>query len=148
MYTVTQQRKKRILKEGFSLIEIMIVILIIGVLAAGAFVGFRLLKQARESATNTTLANLDAAIEMYNTRLGEYPTDLHELVEGPQKPNLQRKWGEPLADEKSLKDAWGHDIVYQLNPKGAIPPYELYSIGSTGTAKIYSPVSREAGTAG
>jgi general secretion pathway protein G len=130
-------------KEAFSLIEIMIVIMIIGILAAVAMGGFAYLRRAKESATNTKLATIDVAIEQYNTSIGEYPTDLRELAEGPQKPALQRRWGESLVTEAELKDGWGQDFVYQLNPKGARPPYDLYSIGSTGTARIMSPRSKE-----
>lgn len=136
-------KRSRNLKNGFSLIEIMIVILIIGVLAAAAFGGFAYLQRAKATTTDSKLAALDTALETYATRLGEYPTDVRELVEGPSKANLQRKWGEPLIAEDGLKDGWNQEFVYQLNPKGTRPPYDLYSIGSTGNAQIRSPVSRE-----
>ncbi len=143
--TCSQERlqKRRNHKNGFSLIEIMIVILIIGVLAAVAFGGFAFLQRAKATATDSKLATLDSALESYNLRLGQYPTELRELVEGPSDAKLQRKWGEPLANENDLKDGWSQEFVYQVNPKGTRPPYELYSIGSTGNAQIRSPVSRE-----
>lgn len=131
------------LKKGFSLIEIMIVIMIIGVLAAATFGGFRWLQQARLSTTNSKLAALDTMIEQYNTQVGEYPTDLRELVEGPSKQGLQKKWAESIAAESDLTDSWNNPFVYQLKPKGTRPPYELYSIGSKGNAQIFSPRSKE-----
>lgn len=133
--------QKASLKKGFSIIEIVIVIAIIGVLAAAAFGGLRYLQKAKLTATNNKLAAMDSSIETYNTMIGEYPTDLRELVEGPSKQNLQRRWQEPISVEDDLKDSWGQDFVYSLNPKGTRPPYELYSQGSAGNARILSPRS-------
>lgn len=137
------ENASRNLKKGFSLIEIMIVIMIIGVLLAGVFGGLRWLQRAKLSTTTTKLAALDTMLEQYNTQLSEYPADLRELVEGPQKPGLQKKWGEPIAAESDLSDAWNQPFVYTLNPKGTRPPYDLYSIGSKGDAQIRSPRSQE-----
>ena len=63
-------------KSGFSLIEIMIVIMIIGVLAAGTFGGLRWLQRAKLTTTETKLAAMDTMIEQYSTTMGEYPLDL------------------------------------------------------------------------
>ncbi len=130
-------------KSGFSLIEIMIVIMIIGVLAAGTFGGLRWLQRAKLTTTETKLAALDTMIEQYSTTIGEYPLDLQEIVEGPSKPQLQKRWQEPIASEEDLMDSWRQPFVYTLNPKGTRPPYELYSIGSKGDAQILSPRSKE-----
>lgn len=139
----SMKQTKLSLRKGFSLIEIVIVISIIGVLAAGAFGGLRLLQRVKESNTRTKLVTLDSTLESYSTTIGEYPSDLTELVEGPQKPQLRKKWGEPMASEEDLKDSWGTPFVYEVGAKGARPPYRLYSTGSTGTAQINSPRSQE-----
>jgi type II secretion system protein G len=131
-------------RQGFSLIEIMIVIMIIGVLAAGAFGGLRYLQRVKESSTRQKLANLDTMIEQYSTTVGEYPSDLQELIDGPSNPQLVRKWGEAIASADDLADAWKNPFVYTLNPKGTRPPYELYSIGYKGDSQIFSPRSQEA----
>ena len=133
----------RNLQKGFSLIELMIVIMIIAALAAGVLGGLRWLQRAKETTTKNKLAALDTMIENYNTSIGEYPTDLRELVEGPQKQGLQKKWGLPIADEPDLTDAWNQTFVYTLNPKGTRPPYDLYSIGPKGDVQIRSPRSQE-----
>ncbi len=130
-------------RPGFSLIEIMIVILIIGVLMAGAFGGMRFLQRAKESTTRTKMAQLESSLEQYNITIGEYPSELQELIDGPSKPQLQRRWGEPLAEEDELRDSWNFDFVYSVNPKGSRPPYELYSVGSKGDAQIFSRRSQE-----
>lgn len=136
-------KRQKNLKKGFSLIEIMIVILIIAVLAAGAFGGFRLLQRAKLSTTETKLAAVDTMLETYHNQIGEYPNDLNELVNGPSNPALQKRWGEPLATPEELEDGWKQPLNYERKAKGARPPYDLYSGGSKGTAHIYSPRSKE-----
>lgn len=131
------------LKKGFSLIEIMIVIMIIGVLAAATFGGFRWLQKARLSTTESKLAALDTMIEQYNTQVGEYPGDLRELMEGPSNQSLKKRWAESIANESDLSDSWSQPFVYTRKQKGSRPPYELYSIGSKGDAQIFSPRSKE-----
>ena len=128
-------------KKGFTIIEIMIVIMIIGVLAAGAFGGMRYLQRVKRSNAKMQLAKVDVMIEEYLTAVGEYPTDLQELVDGPSKPQLQRRWSGPLATESELRDPWQMDFVYSLNPRGAQYPFELYSTGPKGDEQIFSPRS-------
>lgn len=144
---VKQERVKmtetRNLRKGFSLIEIMIVILIIGVLAAAAFGGFRWLQNAKLATTNTKLAAVDTMLETYSNQIGEYPSDLNELVNGPTNQALTKRWGEPIATQEELEDSWKQPLMYERKAKGARPPYDLYSIGSKGTAHIYSPRSKE-----
>lgn len=130
-------------RKGFTIIEIVIVIMIMGIIAAGAVGGLRYLQRVRLQQTQQKLAALDTIIENYNTSIGEYPTDLQELIEGPSKPNLQRRWAEPMATETELKDTWNQPFAYTLNPKGTRPPYDLESIGSKGDAHIKSPRSQE-----
>lgn len=142
---VLTKAEKR-LKKGFSLIEIMIVILIIGVLMAGVFGGFAYVRRAKESSTNTKLSAVDSFLEQYNLKIGQYPQSIHELITGPEgNPALMRKWGEQIASEDELKDAWGHEFIYAPSAKGSRPPYDLYSGGSSGTSQIRSPVARESG---
>ncbi len=129
-------------KKGFTIIEIMIVIMIIGVLAGMAFQGFRYLQGVKLKQTQTKLAALDTMLETYNTDIREYPSDLQELIDGPSKPQLQRRWARSLASQEDLEDAWSQPYVYTLNPRGSRPPYDLYSIGPKGEDTIYSPVSQ------
>lgn len=125
--------------KGFTLLEIAVVALIIGVLVAGAFGGMQFLQRAKQDATRRKLVAVVTTLEQYRNMVGEYPTDLQELIDGPSNPKLRRRFGEPLVKEKELEDAWNQPFVYTVNPKGTRPPYEIYSIGSTGEAQIYPP---------
>lgn len=130
-------------RKGFTIIEIVVVIMIMGIIAASAIGGLRYLQRVRLQQTQQKLTALDAMIEQYYTTVGEYPVDLQELIEGPSKPQLQRRWAEPIATENELKDSWNQPFVYTLNPKGTRPPYDVESIGSKGDAHIRSPRSQE-----
>ena len=130
-------------KKGFTIIEIMIVIMIIGVLAGMAFQGFRYLRGVKVQQTKTKLAALDTMIENYHTDIREYPADLQELIEGPSKPQIQRRWVGSIASQEDIEDAWTKPFVYTLNPRGSRPPYDLYSTGPEGEDTIYSPVSQQ-----
>lgn len=132
-------KQRNALKRGFTLIEIMIVVLIGGILMAMGLAGYQFLKQAKVKQNDTKLATVDTYLELYHQRLGEYPQELNELIEGPQKPALQRKWAEAMAKPDELVDPYGHPFEYERTPKG----YELYSRGSTGEARIYSKASQE-----
>lgn len=144
-HSSSPMRKRKLSnRSGFTIIEIMIVFMIIGIIAAGAFGGMRYLQRVKESTTRTRLAAVDTMIEQYHTTVGAYPAELQELVDGPSQPQLQKRWGEPIATQDELKDAWQQEFVYAAAPKGSRPPYELYSIGSKGDAHIYSPRSQEA----
>lgn len=143
MENAQRERNAQDQKQGFTLIEVMVVILIGGLLMAGAFAGWQWLNRARAQDTDRKLVNLDAVIEMYYTKIGEYPQDLRELIEGPQKPALSKKFGEAMAKDSDLVDSWKQEFEYHPKPKGSRPPYELYSRGSKGDVKIYSPNSAE-----
>ena len=130
--------------KGFSLIEIMIVLLIGAMIMSAGFIGYRYYKQAKVNATKQKLSSIDNAIETYNINIGEYPQQLEELINGPQKPALKRKWSGALVGEKDLIDSWGNQFHYNLNPKGSKIPYDLYAVNPDGT-NIYSAISQGEG---
>lgn len=136
-------RKRNNLKLGFSLIEISIVIMIIGALMAAAIGGYRYLDTAKVRATESKLSTLDVALDDYKNRIGEYPSDLHELLSGPSNAQLKRKWAGAMIKETELEDTWGRPFVYSKNAKGAKVPYELYSVGKNEDQQIYSKASQE-----
>lgn len=134
--------KNNMLRKGFSLIEIMIVLAIIGGLMALAFTGFRYLERSKVRTTEAKLSQLDVSLEEYRTAMREYPQDLDMLVDGPKDPKKRRSWTEPLATPSDLEDAWGKSFEYEPKGRGAQPPYELYTVSPKGVT-IYSPKSRE-----
>ena len=124
-----QSMKKRI-RRSFTLIEIMIVVVIIGMLAA--LVGPNILgnlDKAKVSNTQTQLVNLKNAVQSYYFDLSEYPSRLDDLLTNPGKD----KWDGPYLDAKSLpKDSWDSEFVYVC--PGEDVPFDIMSYGADKTS--------------
>lgn len=121
------------LRPGFSIIELMIALVIIGLIMS--FVGPQLMKalgSGRKTSTQNTLKVVKQGIKQYKATVGNYPEKLQDLV---VKPEGASGWDGPyVGDEDSAnpevpKDGWGGDLVYKKNDRGVKPPFELYSEG-------------------
>jgi general secretion pathway protein G len=120
-------------QEGFSFVELMIVIAIMAILAVIAVPQF--LSYQKRAKLRSTVANLQAisnAIDSFNTDTGEYPSKLDDLVKKPADANIASKWMGYLKSKKIPKDSWNQSFFYSVNPAGAEHPYELYSFGAKG----------------
>jgi len=121
-------------RRGFTLIEIMVVIVILGVLAA--LVVPRVLErpdEARAVAARADIASIMAALKLYRLDNQRYPTTeqgLAALVARPEAPPVPPNWKPGGYLEKLPKDPWGHPYVY-VNPglKGEI---DVMSYGADG----------------
>lgn len=123
-------------RKGFTLIELMVVIVILGILA-GLIVP-RIMgrpEEARRTKARIQLESLETALKLYKLDNGAYPTTeqgLQALVEPPTVGELPKNWREGgyLEKGKIPKDPWGNDYVY-LSP-GVSTEYDLISYGADG----------------
>ncbi len=119
-----EQRK---LQAGFSLMEILIVVAIVGIMSAAVIGGISYIGRARASSTKSLLRSLETYIDTYHNDTGEYPVTLNDLVERPSNEKVSKRW-EGSYVKKVPTDGWKQDFVYQPT-KGGKYPYELYSWG-------------------
>lgn len=121
--------------RGFTLIELMVVIVILGILA-GLIVP-RIMgrpEEAKQLKARMQIESLETALKLYKLDTGSYPTTeqgLNALVEPPATTG-SKKWREGgyLEKGKVPKDPWGNDFVY-LCP-GVHGEYDLISYGADG----------------
>lgn len=115
------------LQRGFTLIEMMVVIVIMGVLAA--LIVPRVLDrpdQARQVAARQDIAGVMQALKLYRLDNGRYPTMAQGLRALVEKPEGATGWRGYL--EKLPNDPWGHPYQY-LNP-GAKGEVDVFSLGA------------------
>jgi general secretion pathway protein G len=129
--------KKRFNQSGFTLIEIMVVVVIIGILiglVAPNILGR--VDKARVTAAKADIATLEQALEMYRLDNHNYPsTDqgLEALVAQPGGEPEARNWNPEgyLKKAKLPQDPWGKPYQY-VSPGQDRRPYDLYSFGADG----------------
>ena len=132
MQIVSHRAVGRRCARGFTLVEIMVVVVIIGIL--GALVVPKLLGRTGESrvvAAKTDIATLMQALKLYKLDNQRYPTTeqgLQALVTRPDKPPLPTNWKAYL--DRLPSDPWGQPYVY-LNP-GVNGEIDVLSYGADG----------------
>jgi general secretion pathway protein G len=123
-------------RRGFTLIEIMVVIIILGILAM--YVAPKLMgrpEEAKQVRAKMDIAALETALKLYKLDSGMYPSSeqgLQALVQRPESGVVPKKWrqGGYLEKGKVPKDPWGNDYVY-LSP-GLKGDFDILSYGADG----------------
>lgn len=130
--------KKRKMRAGFTLIELMVVLVILGLLAT--FVGPKVMSapdKARVTKAISTIKSLESALKTYKLDNGVYPTTeqgLAALVVQPEIDPIPSNWqvGGYLDAEEVPKDPWGNDFIYTSPTDVEGRDYEIISYGADG----------------
>lgn len=119
-------------QAGFTLIEIMVVVVILGILAA-LIVPNVMGKagQAKITTTRATLAQVSGALKSFKLDQNRYPSTAEGLEALINKPANARSWPEGGYLPKVPKDGWDNDVQYAA-PGSNGRPYDVYSWGADG----------------
>ncbi len=129
-----KENGKRRLKPGFTMVELMAVLIILGLLAAVVvrnFVGQ--IDRGRVTTTKTSLRHLHTAINQFHMDSGRWPTEAEGLSVLVQQPSDVTNYppGGYLETTQVPKDAWGHDFIFELYPETG-KPFVIKSLGADG----------------
>ncbi|MGE5549279.1 MAG: type II secretion system major pseudopilin GspG [Bacteroidota bacterium] len=123
-------------QRGFTLIEIIVVMVILAILAAVIMPRFTgRTEQARRSRAIADIENISVSLDMYEADNGIYPTTeqgLAALREAPATDPVPANWRGPYLKKPLGNDPWGHPYVYQSPGDHNTDSYDLASYGLDG----------------
>jgi general secretion pathway protein G len=118
---------------GFTLLELLVVMVIIGLLAS--YIGPKYFSQIGKSEVKTAKAQMDGlekALEQYRIDVGRFPSTEQGLAALFTKPNNEAKWQGPYLKKTAPPDPWGQ--AYQYKSPGEHGEFDLMSFGKDGRA--------------
>lgn len=119
------------LSSGFTMMELLIVLVIIGLLAA--LVGpalFQRINPAKQSAARSQIENFMTALDTYFIDNGSFPATQQGFMVLRVKPEGAEKWAGPYLKKDIPNDPWGNP--YQYHSPGRNGGYEIISLGADG----------------
>jgi len=130
--------KKNLNEQGFTLLEIMVVVVILSILAL--YVGPKIMgepQKARINQAKLQIKSIETALKMYKLDNGVYPSTeqgLEALVQPPEVGQLAKNWrkGGYLEKGKLPKDPWGNDYLYLSPGVHDTDGFDLFSYGPDG----------------
>jgi general secretion pathway protein G len=121
------------LRRAFTLVEIMLVVAILGILAAVVIP--KIANESEVARETTALADIrggiKSALDRYNVDMGTYPGSLQDLLTPPR--NNSTHWHGPYLDPAVLpRDPWKNSYLYMYPGKHSTVSYDLWSAGPDG----------------
>ncbi len=115
-------------QRGFTMIEILLVVIIIGILVSliAPRLAGRSEEARRQAAKADIMGGLALAIDLYEADNGKYPAQLADLI---KDPSGLINWRGPYVKKGISKDPWGSDYVYHQPGTYNKDTYDLFSVG-------------------
>lgn len=123
--------KRMVNKNGFTLIEILIVMVILGLLAA--LVGpkmFGKVGKSRQKTAKVQISLFETSLDTFRLDMGRYPTTEEGLEALREKPSDSDKWDGPYIPKRIPKDPWQNP--YEYKAPGEEGDYDIISYGADG----------------
>jgi general secretion pathway protein G len=122
-------------RAAFTLIELLLVLVILGVLAAIVVPKFSgRTEQARHTAAVSQISTFGTALDSYEVDMGSYPQGKSGLNALLQQPREGTGWRGPYLKNEVPLDPWGHPYIYECPGKHNAAGYDLSSMGPDGRA--------------
>jgi general secretion pathway protein G len=124
------KKRSRGNRGGFTIVEILVVVIIIAVLATmivPRFLGR--VGQSRQAVAKTKLAEIEKAVEIFSYDYDRWPVNLDELVNRPGDID-EAKWQPATIRAKDLLDPWKREFIYRQPGEYGI--YDIYTLGKDG----------------
>lgn len=132
VYPNKKTQKRHHKRSGFTLVEMLLVLVILATLAAIVVPKFAgRTEQARITAAQTQIASLKVVLDTYEVDNGYYPKGSKGLEDLVEQPSNALNWKGPYIDSIPV-DPWGKEYVYECPGKHNTSSYDLMSMGPDG----------------
>jgi general secretion pathway protein G len=126
-------RQRKVSRPGFSLIELLLVLVILSILAGAVALKFTgRSEQARKTVANTDISQIATALDAFEVDNGRYPSSDEGLGALINAPGNVKNWQGPYLKKGVPKDPWGNPYVYRFPGQHNASGYDLYSTGPDG----------------
>lgn len=131
---MTKDKRKRGVRSGFTMVELMAMLIIIGLLAT--LVVTKVATKIDQARVTTTMANLKilhSAVNQFKMDTGRFPAEEEELTALIEQPSDVMNWepGGYLETTEIPLDGWGNDFIYELYPESG-KQFVIKSLGADG----------------
>ena len=132
MWIAIKMRKRRRKQAGFTLLELLVVLVILGLVTAFAAPQvIKYMSGAKIDAAGIQIERLSGVLDLYRLEVGRYPGEEEGLQALLVQPTDAERWNGPyIKKENSLLDPWGRPYIYRY--PGEYGEFDIYTLGADG----------------